>query len=404
MVSYARMRLKTSINLAVWIGLRYLRTRRVGRSRLINWVSFVGLLLGIALLIVVLSVQNGLHRQAEQLVVGAAPHAVLQSEFATTANIEKLERTEGVLSVEPFVELYALLSTRGINQGVVVYGVDSLQQHLKLPISSSVGQTGVDSDKESLDALIHGSWMLSSMTPPTFSLTFPVVKAGGVVAKSGNFRLVGYSDSFVPGEQLQLVTVRVSDLLQLGVLGPNQVAQRITLSDPWQADSILAGIDGVRTWSQDYAELFDAINMEKSILFVMLTFVIGLASLNIVSGQAMLINSKKSDIAILRTMGAEPRVIELAFAMHGFLIALAGILVGLAVGILISSEIMHFLQLLMDWGVIGAFQLIDMRPFLQPWDIFLTLVVAFAIVCIGVMRPLSLVLRTNPIDALHNPT
>lgn len=401
---YTRIQLKTSINLAIWIGLRYLRTRNVGRSRLINWVSFVGLLLGIALLIVVLSVQNGLHRQAEQLVVGAAPHAVLHADFATSPTIAELEGMEGVIGVEPFVELYALLMMRGISQGVVVYGVDSLEQHLKLPIPNTSRMADVDGDRSSLDALIHGSWMPSAIAPSTFSLTFPVVKAGGVVPKSGNFQLAGYSDDFVPGEQLQLVTVRVADLLQLGVLGPNQIAQRITLSDPWQADSLLAGIDGVRTWSQDYAEFFGAINMEKSILFVMLTFVIGLASLNIVSGQAMLINSKKSDIAILRTMGAEPRVIELAFALHGFLIAIGGILVGLVLGILISGQIMHFLQLLIDWRVIGSFQLLDMHPFLQPWDIFLTLVVAFAIVCIGVLRPLSLVLRTNPIDALHNPT
>lgn len=384
--------------------MRYLRSRNVGRSRLINWVSFIGLMLGIALLIVVLSVQNGLHRQAEELIVDAAPHAVLRSDSATPAVIAELQKIEGVVSVEPFVELHALFSNRGVTRGVVVHGVESLQDHILVPNSTPTNQPFISGEQPSMEALTHGSWMLTPLTPRNFSLTFPVVTTGGVVTKSGNFRLVGFSGNYVPGGQHPLVVVRISDLLQIGVLGSNQVAQRITLADPWQADILLGEVDGVRTWSQDYAEFFGAINMEKSILFVMLTFVIGLASLNIVSGQAMLINSKKSDIAILRTMGAKPSVIKLAFAAHGFLIAIAGILVGLALGIFLSGSIMHFLQLLIDWEVIGGFQLFDLSPFLQPWDVFLTLVVAIAIACVGVLRPLALVLRTNPIDALHNPT
>lgn len=361
-------------------------------------------MLGIALLIVVLSVQNGLHRQAEELIVDAAPHAVLRSDSATPAVIAELQKIEGVVSVEPFVELHALFSNRGVTRGVVVHGVESLQDHILVPNSTPTNQSFISGEQPTMEALTHGSWMLTPLTPRNFSLTFPVVTTGGVVTKSGNFRLVGFSGNYVPGGQHPLVVVRISDLLQIGVLGSNQVAQRITLADPWQADILLGEVDGVRTWSQDYAEFFGAINMEKSILFVMLTFVIGLASLNIVSGQAMLINSKKSDIAILRTMGTKPSVIKLAFAAHGFLIAIAGILVGLALGIFLSGSIMHFLQLLIDWEVIGGFQLFDLSPFLQPWDVFLTLVVAIAIACVGVLRPLALVLRTNPIDALHNPT
>ena len=396
------MRLKSPTGFALWMGLRYVHSRNRGVGRLINWVSLVGLVLGIALLTVVVAVQNGLAQQSEQWIVDSVPHAIVPAKSVTPSFTSRLQAMEEVESVEPFVELYAFITIGRLTSQVVVYGVDSLAEYLQP--SSRRSLEALTEDTPFIGIINDASyWYLRNNE--TFSLIFPVSTSRGVISKSATFRTVRSHTVLrsVPGESSMVVFVRVGDLVQLGVLGSNQIDQRITLMDPWRADFLFSDDPAVRTWSQKYRDYFRAINMEKSILFVLLTFVIALACLNIVSGQAMLINSKKTDIAILRTMGAEPKLLRLAFAIHGILIAIVGIVIGLVVGICISGSIVDFLQLLVDWRVIDGFEISGLHPFVQTGDILLTLTVSFTIACLAAIRPLSLVLRTNPIDALHSP-
>ena len=385
----------SDFKLALWMGLRYVRSHQRQASRIINWVSFLGLVLGIALLIVVLAVQNGLSKLTEDWVVDSVPHAILPFHFVTPEIVSDLQSTDGILMVQPFVERYALLTMDGQTQGVVVYGVDSLESYFEGGMSRPL-------DTETRVGLLPSFGF--GTTEEKFKLTFPISGSAGVTSKSSVFSIAPTNiDLFVPGEQFGLVIVRLDDLQKIGVLEPNQVDLRITVEDPWRIESVLANFPNTISWSEEYRDYFNAVGMEKTILFVLLTFVIALASFNIVSGQAMLINSKRADIAIMQTVGAKLSTLRVAFACHGLLVVVSGILVGLLVGIGISGGIGHLFALFMEWSLMEEFDFSELRPFVKWPDLVLTLVTSLIVACLGVFRPLVLMLRIDPIEALHSP-
>lgn len=390
----------SKMGLALWMGLRYVRSRNRGVSRSINWVSFGGIVLGITLLLVVVSVQNGLFRDAEKRILDVVPHVVLPHRSASTKDIESLHESNKIVQVGRFAELYALMSVDGYTVSVVVHAIDSAAEFAASTIRHNW-------DHETENAAIDRSTIpLGSLASgELFRLTFPMATTQGVTAQQTWFRWTADISSS-SGVTFPLVVIHVDDLVRKDVLVPEQIDWRVTLQDPWEADAMFADFAGALTWTQVHAEYFRALSMEKTILFVMLTFVIALASLNIVSGQAMLINSKKTDIAILRTLGADGLLLNLAFTMHGLIIVVAGIVVGVLTGLLISGSFEQLLRFLasifpmtLDVGVLLAVQ-----PFLRTTDLVVTVTVSFTIACLGVLRPLALVLKTNPIDALHSPT
>lgn len=390
---------KSKIGLALWMGLRYVRSRNRTVSRSINWVSFGGIVLGISLLLVVVAVQNGLSRNAEQGILKVVPHVVLPYESVSASEIDALRQSNNVVRVERFAELYALLMVEGYEVSVVVHAVDSSEEFETLATPHSTF------DQQDNAALNPYSVPVGSLASgDSFALTFPVVAQDLLHAERTWFRWTA-DTSGNSGVSFPLVVVYIEDLIRQGVLETEQADWRVTLRNPWEADVMFSDSPSALTWTQAHAELFSAIGLEKTIIFVLLTFVIALASLNIVSGQAMLINSKKTDIAILRTLGADRLLLNLAFAMHGLIIVVAGIVVGVCLGTLICGIFEGLLDLMLrvfassqDFGSLHG---ID--PFLLPKDIALTVAVSFTIACLGVLRPLALVLKANPIDALHSP-
>ncbi len=393
------MRPKSKLGLALWMGLRYVRSRNRGVSRSINWVSFGGIVLGITLLLVVVAVQNGLFRDAERRVLDVVPHVTVPSESASPGYIKSLRESNRVVSVVRFAQLSALLTVEGYTTSVVVYAVDSSTEFDAMTSRHSRAQ------QENGAALNPHSIPLGSIVSgESFGLTFPVVIDNGLKVERRWFRWTADVTNNA-GLEFPLVVVHVSDLVQSGVLDPDQIDWRVTLNNPWEADAMFADIPRALTWSQVHAEYFRALGLEKTITFVLLTFVIALASLNIVSGQAMLINSKKTDIAILRTLGADRMVLNLAFAMHGLIIVVAGISVGVLVGMAITETFEYmrdtFFSVFRPTLDVGSLR--SVSPFLRTSDVVTTVSVSFAIACLGVLRPLALVLKTNPIDALHSP-
>ena len=389
----------SKFGLALWMGLRYVRSRNRGVSRSINWVSFGGIVLGITLLLVVVAVQNGLFRDAEQRILNVVPHVTVPNESASDGYINSLHESDRVVSVERFAQLSALLTVEGYSTSVVVYAVDSPKEFNALTSRHTsvqqVGGAALNPNTIPLGSIASGE---------SFGLTFPVFTGNGLGVERRWFPWTA-DVSNNAGLAFPLVVVYVSDLIQRGVLDPSQIEWRITLQNPWEADSMFADNPHALTWSKVHAEYFRALGLEKTITFVLLTFVIALASLSIVSGQAMLINSKKTDIAILRTLGADRMALNLAFAMHGLIIVVAGILVGVLVGMVITETFVHLIHTLLAVfaPTLDVGSLRSISPFLRLTDVVTTVTVSFAIACFGVLRPLALVLKTNPIDALHSP-
>lgn len=382
------------------VSSRYLLSKRSGRSRLINLISFIGLALGLTLLIVVLSVLNGIRDEREEYVFNVYPHAVARVSADETELLNELQSLPGVSSIEPFVDLFGLLNVERrvrTNAGVSVYGFNAdssnrifrqmqafIKDELELP------PAGMDYNV----AIGYGMTVGDS-----FTLTVPLVSERGVHSKTVAFRYERPMWLADHGQFSRIVFVRISDLIAHGLVSEDQVHHRITLDEPKRADQLLSGYPDVATWSEHFGSYFQALAMEKTILFILLLFAIGLVTMNVISGQAMLINRKSSDIAILQTMGAELRWISIVFMLQGAIVVVAGIVVGTIVGCIVARYVHNIIQLfpLGGRGVTLRFETATVA--LQ--DLIWTTSAALAVGLLAILRPLNLIFKKDPVESLN---
>ena len=205
---------------------------------------------------------------------------------------------------------------------------------------------------------------------------------------------------------------RHADIVRLGLSDAGLDGWRIHFDDPFEAPALAdaireaLGADArVNFWMDDYGELFRAVKIEKAIMFVLLALIVAIASLNIVSGQALLVNNKRGDIAMLATMGASRRLLVGVFFLQGFSIALMGVAVGLAAGILVAVHVDTVAAVFE--GYFGA-SLIDGTWFGEiPSRVLVSDLVAISAMSLGlgvvaVLRPAFKATAENPAEALHS--
>ncbi|MYD46103.1 MAG: FtsX-like permease family protein [Gammaproteobacteria bacterium] len=391
---------KSRILFILRVSGRYLLSKRSGNSRLINVISFIGLVLGLTLLIVVLSVLNGTRDQIDKYIFEIYPHAIARVS-PDHQLLDELQSLPGVTSVEPFVDLYGLLSVQGstpqADSGIEVYGFDPdssnrtfRQMHAVIKEPRDLPPAGLDIHVASRYGLVRGD---------NLSLTVPLVTNRGVQSKTVAFR---YSRPMLLGDRgsySRIMYVQIPDLLAHGIVSAEQVHHRITLEEPRQAGVILGEYPEVVVWTERFGSYFQALAMEKTIMFVLLMFVIGLVIMSVISGQAMFINRKSSDIAILQTMGAELRWVSIVFMCQGAIIVVSGIVVGTILGCVVAHythDIMQFFQrgernltLYFETAVVSVQDLI--------WTILAVLLVGL----LAILRPLSLVFKKDPVESLN---
>ena len=394
--------------ISLWIARRYLFARVHGYATFINWVSFVGLALGVMILTVVLSVMNGFDREITTRILSAVPHAVFES--GANPPMDKLLALDGISGVSRFFEGEAMLVQEGVGF-VALAGVDA-EGVRRLPWLIR------QEDRERLltqpDGIILGTALADLLGvvigDPVFVI-MAVPAAGGVRSRLARFRLAG---SFELGADpdLSLAVVRRADIVRLGLTDSGLDGWRIHFDDPFEAPAMadtirhLLGPDAkVNFWMDDYGELFRAVKIEKAIMFVLLALIVAIASLNIVSGQAMLVNNKRGDVAMLATMGASRGLLVGVFFLQGFSIAVIGVAAGLVTGILI---VMHVDTVAAVFeGYFGA-SLIDGTWFGEiPSRVLVSDLVAISAMSLGlgvvaVLRPAFKATAENPAEALHS--
>lgn len=400
---------KSRVLFILRVSSRYLLSKRSGNSRLINVISFIGLVLGLTLLIVVLAVLNGNRNEIDDYIFGVYPHAIARVNSDQVQLLDELQSLPDVTSIEPFVDLYGSLSVRGRaptpESGIAVYGFSSdssnrtfRQMYRVLKEPRDLPLAGLDYFEASARGLSRGD---------TLSLTVPLVNSRGVQSKTVAFRYAGplrfSNDS--RGRYPKIMYVQISDLIAHGIVTNDQIHYRITLDEPKQADSILGKYPEIVTWTERFGSLYQALAMEKTILFVLLLFVIGLVIMSVISGQAMFVNKKSSDIAILQTLGAELRWVSIVFMCQGAIIVIGGIVVGTILGCVVAHyahDIMHFIQRFQE----DERNIPDISAYLASanvavqdliWTILAVLLVGF----VAILRPLSLVFKKAPVESLN---
>ncbi len=395
------MRPNTPILLAFRIGFRYAWSRRRELSRVTNWVSLVGISFGIALLIVVLSVYNGLTEAGNDDFFRYVPHALISNKDIDSYDLDAIQRRSGVEAIERFVVFQALVQIEHDREirPMTVYGLEK-EKLDQLPLIRLPKRRDIENlPGIAMSGLATGVRFRNSFV---VSMTVPKVNSHSLSAQTGAFEVL--HNFSIPSYMINyLLVATIEDLLLSGLISQEQVQLRITVEDPFLVDRILAGIPDVHTWTKQFGSLFQAFAMEKTLLFVMLMLIVALAALNVVAGQAMLINRKSGDIAIFRTMGAEQRWITATFLLHGASIVILGVVFGTLCGILLSRFAVDIIAFVVEQLFADSVPML--RSLLRYSVIYLSDVVwtvslATVIGVLAIFWPLSTVYKKDPVEAL----
>ena len=396
------------VRTALWIVRRYLLARSHGYATFINWVSFAGLVLGVLILTVVLGIMNGFDREMTGRILSAVPHAVFQ--YRGDPPIADLEAIDGVSSVMRLYQGEAMATRYGRVAFIGLAAVDVADAD-RLPRILS-GQA-LENLVSTPGGIVFGSALARDLrlrVGDTVRLMIPVASSAGVRARIERFTLVGTFELRAQPDAA-LAIARRDDIVQRGLADAGLDGWRLQLDDPLDAPrlaerihAVLGAGVAVRFWTDDYGELFRAVKIEKAIMFALLALIVAIASLNIVSGQAMLVNDKRGDIAMLATMGATRRLIVGVFFLQGFSVAVLGVAVGLGVGVAVAANanaVVSFFEGLIGASVIEGTYFDRIHSHLVWPD-----VLAIAGVCLGlslaaVLRPAFKAAAENPAEALH---
>ncbi len=341
------------------LGWRYTRagraTRRNGFISFISGVSMLGIALGVAALIIVLSVMNGFQKEVRDRMLGVVSH--IEVFAANGAALPDLERTlrevhsnPQVLGAAPFIAMQALLARGEDMKGAIVRGIDPA-------LEPGVTDLAVELKKSALARLIAGDFgvvlggelarSLGVRVGDKVTLVAPSgqVTPAGIVPRLKQMTVVGTFDSGHYEYDSALVLMHMDDAAKIFRLeGPTGV--RVKLRDLQQAREVgaqmarsLTGDLVVRDWTRQNRTWFAAVQVEKRMMFIILTLIVAVAAFNLVSTLVMTVTDKRADIAILRTLGASPNSIMGIFVVQGAMVGVIGTLAGLALGLGVALNI-----------------------------------------------------------------
>lgn len=349
--------------LSLFIGLRYSFSRQNNRFiGVVSMVSLLGMALGVASLITVLAVMNGFAGELRDRILSLVPHLEVQSDSASLDDwpklAERLLSYEQVRGAAPYIESKVLISSRYTVRGAMVTAIDPASEEGVSSVSEHMREGNYYALMEKPYGIILGSLQARALgvavgdkvelTVPRLTLT-PL----GSFPRRKRFTVVGI---FEIGAQLDGSQAYISLVSGQKLLGLGDAVQgvRVSLDNLFDAPALAQKIQAeegsglrVRDWSQSQGSLFTAVKMEKTMMTILLLSVVAVAAFNIVSTLTMAVTEKRSDIAVLRTMGARTGTVMAIFMAQGLLLAGIGIAAGAIIGVTLAlniSEVTLFIE------------------------------------------------------------
>ena len=407
------------------VGWRYTRAsrsaRRNGFISFISGVSVLGIALGVAALIIVLSVMNGFQKEVRDRMLSVIAHVEvldtsgigLQDWQALAAQAKK---HPAVIGAAPFVPAQALIARGEDMRGTLVRGILPAAEATVTPLAASM--------KDTFARLTPGSWgvvigqemarSLGVMEGDALTLVAPSgqVTPAGVVPRVKQVTVVGIFNAGHYEYDNGLVMMHIDDAARLfRTGGPSGV--QLKLKDPQDARVVAAELSDhlggdvvVRDWTRTNRNWFDAVQVEKRMMFIILTLIVAVAAFNLVSTLVMTVTDKQADIAILRTLGASPRSIMGIFMVQGALSGVLGTLGGLGLGLLVACNIdviVPFIERLLGVHFLpGSIYLISKMPSdPQSGDVVPIALISLLLSLLATLYPSWRASRVQPAEALR---
>ncbi len=391
------------------IGTRYLRgARRQGFISFVAVMSVMGLMLGVAVLIVVLSVMNGFERELRTRILSVTAHATvtgLQGSFPEwPAARAKATQNPEVLAAVPFIDAQAILQHGKHVVGAQVRGVAPQLERTATGLAQKFTQGSIEQLRAGGYNIVLGSALaaaLDAKVGESVVLVAPEATAtpSGLQPRMRRFLITGIFSSGMYEYDRALALIELHDAARIYRMGDNVTGLRLAVRDPWRAPAVvhdvalrLGGGFYVSDWTRSHENFFRSITVMKSILFVILLMIVGVAAFNIIATLVMIVKEKRSDIAILRTLGAGPMNMLGIFAIQGVLIGLIGTLLGAALGVVVAHNLenwVHDLEHLLGMHFLDAsvYNMSDLPAYVEIGDVTRVCAVALALCVLATLYP-----------------
>ncbi|MGB5627390.1 MAG: lipoprotein-releasing ABC transporter permease subunit [Woeseiaceae bacterium] len=406
----------------LFVGLRYLRAKR--RTRFVSFITLISLLgiaLGVAALIVILSVMNGFEGELRGRLLSMSAHGRVSGVSGTTQDWERLidevSSEPGVTAAAPFVQMEGMIQSGPELYAVLVHGVDPVYEKLLSGEMINMIEGDLDVLQAGSRSIILGrilAYDLGARIGDGVVLLIPrPVGDGTLEPVLERFVLRGVFEAGLQDHDSVLALVHVSDAAEIQALGDAVNAIRFRSDDVMAAPAIARALqsrlgEGIRTsdWTIENGSYFRAIRLEKMMMSLILSLIIGVAAFNIVASLVMVVTDKTTDIAVLRTLGMGPDGVVRVFFVQGAMIGWAGVLIGVLLGIVLAVNvpvIVPFLEQALGFQIMpGDVYYVTRIPSELEWqDVAVISVSAFVLTSLATLYPSRRAALVNPAAALR---
>ena len=403
-----------------FIGWRYLKAKRKQTFiSLISVISVAGVALGVTAMIVVLAVLSGFQEGVQEKILGINSHIVVLRYGAAMDNyptlLEKVDKTQGVVSAEPFIYSQVMLSALGGVSGCVLRGVEP-DISKKIGMLPKIVERGsfdsLSADQEGqLPSILLGAELgaqLGVRVGDVIKVVSPlgqVTPLGGRAPRVRSYRVGGLFKSGMYEYDSTMAYISLKEAQDFLNLGDGVTGLEVKVDDIYKADKVRDAIVDqlgpgywARDWMQMNRNLFTALKLEKTAMFIILILIVLVAAFNIASTLIMVVMEKTRDIAILKTMGATRKIIMRIFMFQGLLIGVCGTLLGLAGGVVLCEilERYEFIKLPSD-----VYYITTLPVRMEALDVIAITSTAVIISFLATVYPAWQASRLNPVEALR---
>ena len=399
------------------LAFKYFKSNKGGIFSFTSFLAITGLSIGIASLIIVMSVMNGFEKELQNRILGVLPHAVIFSDEPIKdyeSLITEIKLNNNVLEAVPYISFQALITNKNVSKGISINGID-IKNEKNISILPDYMIYGSIEDLNKDNSIIIGSWLASYLgvfVGDKIKITTSDIKSSiiGSYPKSVSLEIVGIFELRAEIDQsLALISHNLAQKFKS--LKNETLSIRLKTSDLFSADRI--AFDSIpndtgymySSWKETHGTLFEAIQFEKLLIGLMLFLIVAVASILVLSTIVMTVKSKEREVGILKTIGANNIQLVMIFFFQGLMVSMIGLIFGLIFGLLITfnlNNFIYFLESILQRNLLEAYFINYFPYFIDYSQIFFICFLSFIFTVISSLLPALRVMKLNPIEILRH--
>ena len=407
-------------SISLKLGYKYLRSNKGGMFSFTTVLATIGLMIGIASLIVVTSVMNGFEKELENRILGVIPHSVITSDIPIKDYdqiIKDIKTNKDIVNASPYINIQGLISSSYDSSATTLIGIDPSKEK-SMSIIPEYMLSGSISDLDQDNTIILGSLLaakIGAYIGDEINITTSDIKTSiiGSYPTSVNLKVIGIYELKTEIDQLlTLVSHRTAQKLK-NIKNNETLSIRLKTKNLFNAEIISEGVLKdlnnkdfyFSSWKSSHGTLFEAIQFEKLLISLMLFLIVAVASILVLSTVVMTVKSKEREIGILMTLGANSKQIILIFFTQGLIVSLIGIIFGVLLGftlILNLNSFISFIESILNRNLLDAYFINYFPYFIDYYQIFIICLISFFISLIASLIPSLKAIKLNPVEILRH--